>query len=96
MLPFATEQKLPKGAYSLDGSIYYNQEKIMDITELGVPGSHNVENALAAISVAKLYGISNEAIKNALHHFHGVPHRTQYVGNFKEGSFITIQKPLIF
>ena len=51
VLPFATEQKLPKGAYSLDGSIYYNQEKIMDITELGVPGSHNVENALAAISV---------------------------------------------
>lgn len=92
VLPFATEQKLPKGAYSLDGSIYYNQEKIMDITELGVPGSHNVENALAAISVAKLYGISNEAIKNALHHFHGVPHRTQYVGEFQERKFYNDSK----
>ena len=92
VLPFATEQKLPKGAYSLDGSIYYNQEKIMDITELGVPGSHNVENALAAISVAKLYGISNEAIKNALHHFHGVPHRTQYVGEFQGRKFYNDSK----
>lgn len=92
VLPFATEQKLPKGAYSLDGSIYYNQEKIMDITELGVPGSHNVENALAAISVAKLYGISNEAIQNALHHFHGVPHRTQYVGEFQERKFYNDSK----
>ncbi|EOS7906431.1 UDP-N-acetylmuramoyl-L-alanine--D-glutamate ligase [Enterococcus hirae] len=92
VLPFATEQKLPKGAYSLDGSIYYNQEKIMDITELGVPGSHNVENALAAISVAKLYGISNEATKNALHHFHGVPHRTQYVGEFQGRKFYNDSK----
>lgn len=92
VLPFATEQKLPKGAYSLDGSIYYNQEKIMDITELGVPGSHNVENALGAISVAKLYGISNEAIKNALHHFHGVPHRTQYVGEFQGRKFYNDSK----
>lgn len=64
----------------------------MDITELGVPGSHNVENALAAISVAKLYGISNEAIKNALHHFHGVPHRTQYVGEFQGRKFYNDSK----
>ena len=27
VLPFATEQELSKGAYSLDGSIFYDQEK---------------------------------------------------------------------
>ena len=35
----------------------------MQADEIGVPGSHNVENALATIAVAKLSGISNQAIK---------------------------------
>jgi UDP-N-acetylmuramoylalanine--D-glutamate ligase len=92
VLPFATQQKLEKGAYSLDGSIFYDQEKIMEITELGVPGAHNVENALAAISVAKLYGVSNEKIKETLHLFRGVPHRTQYVGEIKGRKFYNDSK----
>ncbi|OQO70977.1 UDP-N-acetylmuramoyl-L-alanine--D-glutamate ligase [Enterococcus villorum] len=92
VLPFATQQKLEKGAYSLDGSIFYDQEKIMEITELGVPGAHNVENALAAISVAKLYGVSNETIKETLHLFRGVPHRTQYVGEIKGRKFYNDSK----
>lgn len=92
ILPFATEQVLPKGAYSLNGSIFYNQEKIMDSAEMGVPGSHNVENALAAISVAKLYGVSNTAIKQTLQLFHGVPHRTQYVGEVQGRKFYNDSK----
>ena len=92
VLPFATEQKLSKGAYSLDGSIFYDQEKIMDSSELGVPGSHNIENALAAISVAKLYGVSNSAIKQTLQLFHGVPHRTQYVGEVQGRKFYNDSK----
>ena len=92
VLPFATQQKLEKGAYSLDGSIFYDQEKIMESAELGVPGAHNVENALAAISVAKLYGVSNETIKETLHLFRGVPHRTQYVGEIKGRKFYNDSK----
>ncbi|NGS82207.1 UDP-N-acetylmuramoyl-L-alanine--D-glutamate ligase, partial [Staphylococcus aureus] len=61
-------------------------------SELGVPGKHNVENALAAISVAKLYGISNEAIRETLHFFHGVPHRTQYVGEIQGRKFYNDSK----
>lgn len=64
----------------------------MEISELGVPGKHNVENALAAISVAKLYGISNEAIRETLHFFHGVPHRTQYVGEIQGRKFYNDSK----
>ena len=63
VLPFSTKEVLEDGVYADDYSIYYKKEKIMEISELGVPGKHNVENALAAISVAKLYGISNEAIR---------------------------------
>ncbi|MGX7174340.1 UDP-N-acetylmuramoyl-L-alanine--D-glutamate ligase [Enterococcus ratti] len=92
VLPFANQQKLTVGTYSLADGIFYNQEKIMDIAELGVPGSHNVENALVAISVAKLYGVSNEVIKKTLQLFHGVPHRTQYVGEVQGRKFYNDSK----
>ncbi|MBH0974355.1 UDP-N-acetylmuramoyl-L-alanine--D-glutamate ligase [Enterococcus faecium] len=92
VLPFSTKEVLEDGVYADDNSIYYKKEKIMEISELGVPGKHNVENALAAISVAKLYGISNEAIRETLHFFHGVPHRTQYVGEIQGRKFYNDSK----
>ncbi|EOL47436.1 UDP-N-acetylmuramoyl-L-alanine--D-glutamate ligase [Enterococcus caccae] len=79
IIPFSTKEKVA-GAYLADEKLYYKDEYIMKSAELGVPGSHNIENALAAISVAKLKGVSTEVIKQTLMIFTGVPHRTQYVG----------------
>ena len=53
VLPFSTKEAV-EGAYLLDGKLYFNEEYIMPADELGIPGSHNIENALAAICVAKL------------------------------------------
>ena len=79
VVPFATDEKVD-GAYSLDGKIYFKDEYIMDVAELSLPGAHNVENALAALTAAKLSGISNVAIKQVLTTFSGVKHRLQYLG----------------
>lgn len=79
VVPFSTTEKVD-GAY-LDGdTLYFKGEAIMKASEIGVPGSHNVENALATIAVAKLSGIANEAIKETLAHFGGVKHRLQALG----------------
>ena len=51
----------------------------MNVDEIRVPGQQNVQNALAAIAVAKIMGKSNSAIKKALSTFGGVRHRVQYV-----------------
>lgn len=83
VIPFSTQEVVLSGAYLLDGWLYFQTEKLMMVQDLGVPGNHNVENALAAIAVAKLRGISNEAIVQTLKNFSGVPHRTQYVGQVK-------------
>lgn len=50
---------------------------INDIT-LSIPGFHNVENAIAAISVSLQLGISVDNIKNALASFRGVKRRFEY------------------
>ncbi|WP_226390724.1 UDP-N-acetylmuramate--L-alanine ligase [Penaeicola halotolerans] len=47
--------------------------------ELLMPGYHNVENALAAISVALSLGVSDSAIKEGISTFKGVKRRFEYV-----------------
>ena len=84
VIPFATGQKLAKGAYEYEGRLYYNGEYVMDSSELGVPGSHNVENALAAIAVAAINGIPFGDIRRVLMHFTGAKHRLQYTGEFHQ------------
>lgn len=46
---------------------------------LGVPGFHNVENAVAAILVAHQVGVPMETIKGALASFKGVKRRFEFV-----------------
>ncbi|AMG49966.1 UDP-N-acetylmuramoyl-L-alanine--D-glutamate ligase [Enterococcus gallinarum] len=91
IIPFSTKEKVA-GAYMLDGVLYYKEEAIMAAEELGVPGAHNIENALAAIAVGKLCNMPNEAIKQALQTFTGVPHRTQYVTTINQVKFFNDSK----
>ncbi|HBF73767.1 MAG TPA: UDP-N-acetylmuramoyl-L-alanine--D-glutamate ligase [Lactobacillus sp.] len=79
VVPFSRLAKSKDGAYELNGTLYYKDEPIMAAADVKVPGDHNIENALAAIAVAKIKGRSSEAIKHVLTTFSGVRHRTQYV-----------------
>jgi UDP-N-acetylmuramoylalanine--D-glutamate ligase len=54
--------------------------RIMPVVELAIPGAHNVSNALAAVSVALLFGIEPEAIRRAAAAFTGVEHRLEPAG----------------
>lgn len=53
--------------------------RIMPVDELGIPGAHNVSNALAAAAVGLLFGIEPEAIREAAAAFTGVEHRLEPV-----------------
>ncbi|MBM7544513.1 UDP-N-acetylmuramoylalanine--D-glutamate ligase [Weissella beninensis] len=79
VIPFSRCGNATTGAYVKDDVMYWQNEKIMTTSEMGIPGDHNVENALAAIAVAKLHGRSNEMIAQVLRSFSGVRHRTQFV-----------------
>ena len=53
--------------------------RIMPVGELQLPGRHNVSNALAAVSVGLLFGISPDAMRAAVASFTGVEHRLERV-----------------
>lgn len=91
VVPFSTTEEVD-GAY-LEGNILtFRGEPIMAADELGVPGSHNIENALATIVVTKLRGIENQVIKETLAGFGGVKHRLQYVDEINHVKFYNDSK----
>ena len=54
--------------------------RIMPISELRIPGRHNVSNALAAVTTGLLFGVAPDAIQRAATEFIGVEHRLEPVG----------------
>ena len=52
-------------------------ETIVNI-EFGLPGKHNLMNALMALAMAKNFGLPNEDIASALHSFKGIKRRFSY------------------
>jgi UDP-N-acetylmuramate--alanine ligase len=56
-----------------------NREVVIGNIKMGIPGTHNVENAVAAIEVALNLGIMPHQIKNALASFKGVKRRFEYI-----------------
>lgn len=92
VVPFSRQDATEEGAYVKNGVIFFRGEEIMHVDEIKVPGSHNVENALAAISVAKIEGQGSENIAEVLRTFSGVRHRTQYVTTFNGRKFYNDSK----
>ncbi|CAM4219429.1 UDP-N-acetylmuramoylalanine--D-glutamate ligase [Streptococcus penaeicida] len=89
---FISTEKEVDGAYLADGKLFYQGDYIMDADAIGVPGLHNVENALATIIVAKLSGVENAVIAESLAHFGGVKHRLQNAGNINGVTFYNDSK----
>ena len=60
----------------------------MPVDELGIPGAHNVSNALAAVAVGLLFGVPARAIREAAAAFTGVEHRLEPVATVDGVRFV--------
>jgi len=69
------------GVYERDGEFIQNGELICSTELLQLIGYHNVENACAAITVARANGVTIDAIEEGLRSFKGLPHRIEFVRN---------------
>ena len=62
-----------------DGWLMVGERRVISSAELPLPGTHNVENALAACALAAAAGAPVGTMAAALRSFRGLPHRTQTV-----------------
>lgn len=67
------------GCYIKDDAIYYYGEKVLDTRAIFIKGSHNLENVMASLMIAKEFGIANDIILKVVSAFKGVEHRLEYV-----------------
>lgn len=73
---YASDIHIENGTFYFD---YISRQTEIRNISLGIPGFHNVENAIAAMAVALRLGIAEEKIKSALMSFRGAKRRFEYI-----------------
>ena len=79
----SSKNEITLGAFVDDNGIIFRdsqgQREVMPVSEIPLKGSHNVENALAAVCVGAVMGCDTERIRTAVRNFKAVEHRLEYV-----------------
>ena len=80
---FSRKQAVDQGAFVRDGQLIVrlkdHEWTLCGIREIGIPGPHNLENAMAASVLALEMGVPAEAVAASLKSFKGVEHRIEFV-----------------
>lgn len=95
LIPFSISQPIEKGAYLNQNTmeVKINEEEfIMETEYIALEGKHNMKNAMAATSVAKLMKIRNATIRESLSNFQGVEHRLEKVLKIQNVQYINDSK----
>lgn len=81
----AGQVKIKNGAFAFD---FVDETLTIKDLQLHMPGFHNVENALAAIEVALILGVSPEKIKDGISAYKGVKRRFEFIFKSKNKVYI--------
>ncbi|MFV8341639.1 UDP-N-acetylmuramoyl-L-alanine--D-glutamate ligase [Flavobacterium sp. XS2P39] len=95
LIPFSLTKTFSEGAYIKNNKmeISINQEEFtMDTEYIALEGKHNMKNAMAATSVAKLMQIRKSTIRESLSNFQGVEHRLEKVLKIQSVQYINDSK----
>ena len=80
---FSRKQRVAQGAFVRENEIVFRhdgqEEPVLRLKEIPLPGAHNVENVLAAVVATRLAGASAAAIAKGVRSFAGVEHRLEFV-----------------
>lgn len=96
VLFFSRCKELAEGVFVQAGNIVARlagkMEKICAVDDLRIPGTHNLENALAAVAVAKVMGVRNQVLAASLRSFNGVAHRLEFVTDINGVGYVNDSK----
>ncbi len=80
---FSRKQRVAQGVFVRDNEIVFRregeEERVMKVQDIPLPGAHNLENVLAAVAAACLAGVKPEAVAQSVRSFAGVEHRIEFV-----------------
>jgi UDP-N-acetylmuramoylalanine--D-glutamate ligase len=79
---FSLSETLDEGAFSNGQTISLRlggKEEKYSLSKAPLKGIHNVENMMAALTAARIFGCSKKAVQNVLDRFKGLEHRLEFV-----------------
>ena len=94
-IPFSLDKTFENGAFIKQNKMEINineEEFIMETESIALEGKHNLKNAMAATSVAKLMQIRKATIRESLSNFQGVEHRLEKVLKIQNVQYINDSK----
>lgn len=68
-----------EGVYIKDNSFWSGETEILPLSQVQIPGKHNLENICAAVTAAWQYTQDTAAIASAIRGFKGLAHRLEFV-----------------
>ena len=95
LIPFSLTKTFSEGVFINNNKmeIKISQEEFtMDTEYIALEGKHNMKNAMAATSVAKLMQIRKATIRESLSNFQGVEHRLEKVLKIQNVQYINDSK----
>ncbi len=82
-LGFSLKEELKQGAYLAGDDVVLRigreKEVLINRNEIGIPGPHNLMNAMAAALMTRTMGVEYDVIRETLRAFKGVEHRIEFV-----------------
>ncbi len=79
VIPFSRLLRYSPGACVLDGSVMFNNRRVIAVDDIRIKGVHNLENALAATAVSMCAGADVQSVAAVLREFPGLEHRLEFV-----------------
>lgn len=95
LIPFSLTKTFNEGAFIQNNimEVLINQDEFkMETETIALEGKHNMKNAMAATSVAKLMQIRKATIRESLSNFQGVEHRLEKVLKIQNVQYINDSK----
>jgi UDP-N-acetylmuramoylalanine--D-glutamate ligase len=95
LIPFSLTKTFSEGAFIQNNKmeVIINQDELkMETESIALEGKHNMKNAMAATSVAKLMQIRKATIRESLANFQGVEHRLEKVLKIQNVQYINDSK----
>ncbi len=96
VLKFSRLKEVKEGAFVRDDNImvrFRDEEKaVCKVSDVRIPGPHNLENALGAICVAVAMDVPIPVIRHSLKSFRGVEHRIESVREYEGIEYINDSK----
>jgi UDP-N-acetylmuramoylalanine--D-glutamate ligase len=95
--PFSGQRRVPHGTYVEDGSLYDGTggaaRLIADLTQNpAFVGTHNKQNAAAAVAAVAAVGVRGEGVARGLATFPGLAHRQEQIASVDGISFVNDSK----